>query len=144
MKPGKYEATVTGIAFTESKSGTQGIAITFESDMGENIVCTRWVTPNTRARVVKDLETLGFPEHLIEDQNEIENMDKRVVGNRALIVVDEEEYKGQVRSIVKWINDIKPVNRAQNTMKLFESLTGKTAAPTRTTTVESFSDDVPF
>jgi hypothetical protein len=97
-------ATVLRAGMTESQKGTLGISLTFELDSG-TIDHVLWVTPNTHDRVLKDLNTLGLSQARIDDPDTFEDIDTALRGARCSVVIEDEEYKGEVRARVKWIND---------------------------------------
>lgn len=105
LTAGTYHVQVKSANMTESQKGTMGITFHFECESGD-IDCTRWVTPGTSEYVIKDLDTLGFGRELIDKVENLDRIDEITRGNECQIVVEDEEYKGNVTAKVKWINPI--------------------------------------
>lgn len=130
LQAGKHQVTAKSAYVTESKNGTMGIVIKFENDDGE-IECTRWLTEKTRERVLDDLETLGFERYLLNDPQNLLKLSEIIAGAECGIVVEDEEYQGNVTPKVKWINPSGPLKATgpDTIERLYGLLTGKEVAP---------------
>lgn len=128
LPPGKHHVQVVGASLTESSKGTMGIRFDFENDQG-TIDHTLWVTERTVDRVRENLATLGYSNELFNDPANMDRMQDITLGNECEIVVEDEEYNGDVKAKVKWINAIGSSKAATPGMldRLHAMLTGKPA-----------------
>ena len=126
---GKYEVEITDAYMTESKNGTPGLVFRFENLQGHQEVI-RYVTPATTDYVIKDLETMGFPRAKLSDMANLEKLKEFVKGNSVRIVVEDEEYEGNVRPKVRWINPPGAMKKETPQLKqnIFALLNGKAPA----------------
>lgn len=104
----RAKAIASGIGVSNIKT-TSYVRVTFVilagAQEGQEIDWIAYVTDKTQERVAEDLRTLGYtgndPEEL-HDRNEQDV--SQLLPNVVSIVVEEEEWKGQVRTRVRWIN----------------------------------------
>lgn len=108
ISAGTYRAKAIASGIGVSNTTTPYVRVTFAllgSHEGQEIDWIAYVTDKTQYRVAKDLRTLGYkgndPEEL-HDRNEQDV--SQLLPNVVSIVVEEEEWKGQVRTRVRWIN----------------------------------------
>lgn len=126
---GKYEVEVVDAYMTESKNGTPGLVFRFENLEGHQ-ESIRWITPATTDYVIKDLETMGFPRAKLSDMANLDKLKDFVKGNSVKIVVEDEEYEGNVTPKVKWINPPGAMKKDSPDLKanIFALLNGKAPA----------------
>ena len=131
LPEGKYEVEVVDAYMTESKNGTPGLVFRFENLQGHQEVI-RYVTPATTDFVIKDLETMGFPRAKLSDMANLDKLKEFVKGNSVRIVVEDEEYEGNVTPKVKWINPPGAMKKETPQLKqnIFAVLNGKAPALT--------------
>lgn len=110
ISAGTYRAKAisSGIGVSNTKSTPYvrvTLAILAGAQEGQEIDWIAYVTDKTQERVAEDLRTLGYtgndPEEL-HDRNEQDV--SQLLPNVVSIVVEEEEWKGEVRTRVRWIN----------------------------------------
>lgn len=114
ITPGFYKAraVASDIGVSDNK-GTPFVSVTFEITEGEfegkMIDWKGWNTEKTAERLVDDLRTLGYAGSDPEDLASLgaEEVAEKLPSPVSLKIQDE-EYKGNVRSIVRFIN---PVHR---------------------------------
>lgn len=156
LPEGKYEVEVVDAYMTESQSGTPGLVFRFENLEGHQ-ECTRWITPATTEYVIKDLETMGFPRAKLSDMENLDKLKEFVKGNSVRIVVEDEEYQGDYKPKVKWINKTGAMKKESPELRanIFSILNGKApalaSAPRNRPAPQSeippntpFDEDVPF
>lgn len=89
---------------TIQRTGNRYVSITFQDpDSGQTIDGAIWLTKRAVSQSRKSLEALGFD----VDQCELQVLDDQpefLKGARAEIIVHEEEWQGQKRAKVRWIN----------------------------------------
>lgn len=159
---GTYRAKAigSGIGVSNTKS-TPYVRVTLAllgSHEGEEIDWIAYVTDKTQERVAEDLRTLGYKGN---DPEELDNRSEQDVSqllpNVVSIVVEEEEWKGEVRTRVRWIN---PEKKATSDTSLFSGMKaafaqldqknggGKKPAggaiPRPAPPAEASDDDIPF
>ena len=150
----KYEATVKDAYLTTSKTkGTAGIFFAFETEAGP-IEHTAWLTPATAERLK---ETLGkcfgtTPEQLV-DEKYLTSIGTLWRGEKVQITTEGDEYNGEERVIVKWMNPagFRPARIAGDEVKRFAGLFGggPVSSPEYTTRASSLDDgitdsDIPY
>lgn len=110
LPPGTYRACAVSSAIGVSNTKlTPYVRVTLRvlegPHEGHEIDWTAYVTDKTQERVVKDLRTLGYQG---TNPEELHNRDEESAGQflpaTVSIVVEHEEWQGQVRERVKWIN----------------------------------------
>jgi len=104
----RAKAIASNIGVSNTKS-TPFIRVTLRvldnQEHGQEIDWIAYVTDKTEERVAVDMRTLGFQGNDLEvlhDRNEEEVA--QLLPNVVSIVVEEEEWKGEVRTRVRWIN----------------------------------------
>lgn len=107
---GDYKArAVRSYCATSNTKGTPYLNLTFrllEGDLaGTEVDAQLYVTPKTEAGFVKDLRTLGYRGH---NPDELDQLDEVAIvdflPNDVSIKVQHEEFNGQPRVRVRWIN----------------------------------------
>ena len=110
MNPGKYIGVVVETKLTWSTRGTLGVGILFEVETSpekkEPIWATVWVTDGSSNVARKSLSAVGFDvDH--EDLSILTDDKFRLMGHKAEIEIESEEYNGKPSLKVKWINPIR-------------------------------------
>ena len=119
---GKYVATVTEAALSESSKGTPCVQITFESG-GQMATSWLYLSENAFERSLKTLrEVFNF-------DDDFDTLPDQVVGKECQIVVEEEaDDKGNLKPRVKWINPLRaPPRPLSNAEALIAKLSAKAA-----------------
>lgn len=99
IEPGTYTARATEIDFGEASNGTPQIAVLFEAvDTGETITWYGYLTEKAAKYAVQALRTMGW------QGDDLSALDIGDIQEEVSIVVDTEEYDGQTRTKVKWVN----------------------------------------
>lgn len=99
IAPGKYKAKPIKWGTGESGTGTPYIAVQFELPSGETITWWGYVTERSIDRVIESLRYCGWWGH------ELAKMGEEGMGTKEpIIVVEHEEYNGEVRDRVRWVN----------------------------------------
>lgn len=110
---GTFEATVIAHKLATSKNkGTPSVNLKFELnrnvDSGEecppntHLYADQWLTDDCFDRTMHTLtKTLSWDGDDLSDLN-----GTCLVGNKAWVVVEEEEYEGVTRSKIKWVNEV--------------------------------------
>jgi hypothetical protein len=115
MPIGRFAAEVTGCVLGTTDTGKDQVAITFKYTGPEGrehfITAYRYFTERALEYTVKDLDVLGWNAdkrkwnlgelHEKSDDNPDGGF---ILGNPANITVEEDEYEGKVREVVRWIN----------------------------------------
>lgn len=102
----RARAIASGVGVSNTKS-TPFVRIAFAllDREGQEIDWIAYVTDKTQERVAEDLRTLGYQGH---DPEELHNRGPedvaKLLPNVVSIVVEEEEWKGEMRTRVRWIN----------------------------------------
>ncbi len=97
---GKYVATPIKAELATTSKGTDYVGVTFTVEgQGEKIVWSGWLTDKTTDRTLEALRTMGW---------EGEEITELATVNRTVnITVSHEEYNGEVRPRVQWINPVR-------------------------------------
>ena len=99
MDPGKYLATATEVQYGTAKTGTEQIAVTFQTaDTGDTITWVGSLTERAIAQVIKSLRACGWAGVDVGDVT-AEDLKEQVE-----LDCQEEEYEGDTRLKVKWVN----------------------------------------
>lgn len=102
---GKYNAKVTAISFGRASTGNEQIAIQFEildgEFAGENIAYLGTFTENSIEYTTNALRAVGW---LGDDLSELPGLAADGKLSEAQIVVRHEEYEGQMRARIKFVN----------------------------------------
>lgn len=103
----KYEATVKDAYMTESKTkGTAGLFFSFDTEDGP-IDHTFYITPSTAERLKENLfQCFGISPAELNDVSFLEKISNRVRGDKVQITTKEDEYNGDVRVVVQWMNPV--------------------------------------
>lgn len=106
IQAGRHRAVCIGTDHSfSSNKGTPCISLGFRlspGDEDENRVITAflYITPNTEERVIKNLLTCGW------QGEDMGNINDAELTTEVELVIEHEEYSGEVRAVVKWINAI--------------------------------------
>jgi len=150
----KYEATVKDAYLTASKNkGTAGIFFAFETEAGP-IEHTAWLTPATAERLKETLgKCFGTTPEQLQDEAYLTSLGTHLRGHKLQITTDSDEYNGDERVIVKWMNPagLRPLRVAGDEVKRFAGLFGggPVSSPEYTSRASSLEDgitdsDIPF
>jgi hypothetical protein len=114
---GEYLATVTSADFGESDKGSPYLTLNFATEDGAHIRAFMYLTEKALPYSVKSLkEAFGF-------DGDFERAVEQTTGRQARITVELEEYEGEERAKVKFINNVnggfhaKPVANLQSFLK---------------------------
>lgn len=152
---GKFLATVkrpgNGWLGMEAKSGSEfvrvPVVIADEGDQkGKEIVWKGYLTEKATERTLKTLDDIfgtGWTMQQLEDQS-VQNW----VGTEVRVTVQGEEYNGETRFKIKWLNPIKAPAVAMEADRI-KALDAKLAeirggAPTPAAKPSTETDDIPF
>lgn len=108
---------------------TPGIEILFKNEEG-TAKYTGWVTPGTQDRIIENLKTLGLTQGDIDDEETLLNLDSKLDGAEASIVVKAEMYKGESELKVQWINPVTVAGDADAVSRIYGLFTGRGPATT--------------
>jgi hypothetical protein len=97
MIEGTYLAKVRNAELSMSSTGKEQVAVTFEVEGQGTITWYGYFTEDAVKWTLDALENCGFTG---DDITALE----QCKGHEAEIVVEDDEYKGKVRSKVKWVN----------------------------------------
>lgn len=102
---GKYKGQVEDWYFAKSSKGTPYIAVRFRLlNTGDFVWWYGYFSPATIERTVESLRYCGWT------GCEIDRMAEDGMGSKQpILVIEHEEYEGQVRARVRWINSGDPV-----------------------------------
>lgn len=101
----KYDAVIKDAYLTESmEKGTPGLFISYDTDAG-NIDHTWFITPNTVDRLKENLlQCFGITAAELNDNAFLAKIGARIKGDRVKITTKEDEYNGNKRVVVQWMN----------------------------------------
>lgn len=122
---GPHQVNVASAMITKSSRGTPWIKIFFHNEDSGTIEHTLWVTPNTRDRVLEQLEMLGCSRAQLDDENTLGDLDEILTGAKCEIVCEEQEYNGKWSMKVKWINPAELPVGDDLISEMYGLLTGK-------------------
>ena len=148
LQPGTYNVRVANAGFLRSQNkGTPGIAIRFENDTHDYIEHTMWVTPGTTEFVLRDLDKLGMTEERMNSYEDFAAIGAALKGAECEVVVEDEEYQGNWRPKVKFINAAGDPGDAVS--RIYGLLTGRgvPGAPSKPQPAAAMAiadDDLPF
>lgn len=130
LTPGTYTVTVQRAFLTESSKGTLGIAFNFTCPDG-TIDHVIWVTPASSERALETLDALGFGQEQLSEVENLDRIEEFTKGNECSIMVEDEEYNGNVTAKVKWINKVgaRKISNPLGKAALFALLKGQTPPP---------------
>lgn len=99
INPGMHQAHAVAIGFGTAKTGTEQIAVTFETDSGSRISWYGYFTDKAAEYAIKTLRTCGWQgddpaEITVDDINDPVELD----------VQEEEDRNGNVKCKVAWVN----------------------------------------
>ena len=165
-----YSAVVTANALQTTRNGTDSVAIQFQAtnnlSVGEEcdkkFIANLWITPNAIENTIKTLrEAFDYKQNTFLPLNDPATL----LGKECEITVQYEEYNGELRPKVQWINKagsfnslrIKPVNDsiAKSIAARFDAYftqggtrqsTGNSYAPANKNSPQTYApaDDLPF
>lgn len=96
---GRFTARAFEWEWAVSSNGTDYILVKFALDSGEHVYWRGFFSEKTRDRTAESLRHCGW------DGVDLERLEG--LGTKdAELVLEEEEYKGEVRTQVKWVNAI--------------------------------------
>lgn len=151
-----YSGHIRSAAAVFSGSGTPGIQINLECQDGK-ISHTFWLTEKTVKRVEKTLTEIGCRSEDLYNENGLDNIDEILADREVSFTTVSEEYKGDTRIKVQWVNkprgDSNGKTAASAAASLFsgKKLEAPVAAPAQRPAPSSApmlpeltDDDVPF
>ena len=149
---GRVLVRVKGHQLGESAKGTPYVAVLFEDGRGDVVTWYGYLTAGALPRTVDALGVLGWDAQEHGGDVRVLNGTGLLVGARAQIVVEEDEYGGKVRSEVKWVNPVPAVLGAARAGELADELRDQLMqirpkeVVVREEAVEGagFDDDLPF
>ena len=103
---GKYEATPEDWQFAVAESGTEYVLVRFRIDStGDHAYWRGFFTDKTWQRTIESLQHCGW------DGVELSTLDDMAamngMGTKSVeLVLEEEEYKGELRTKVAWVNPL--------------------------------------
>lgn len=103
---GTWDATVVASVLGKTGTGKEQIAITFQDEAGNRSTWYGYFTDAAIERTLETLQILGW----VAAQNDwrldtLHNTDL-IVGAKAAIVVEDEEYDGKIRAKIRWVNEL--------------------------------------
>lgn len=105
MENGKYHAIATKAELGTTSTGKEQIAVTFDfvdaAHAGRQMTWFGYFTEKTEARTFETLRTCGFKGTDLTDLSSLSGETPTVE-----LVVEAEEYNGEWRPKVKWVNNI--------------------------------------
>jgi hypothetical protein len=145
---GEYLATVTSADFGESEKGSPYLTLAFATEDGAHIRAFLYLTEKAFPYTLKALkEAFGFDGAFEKDGKD--NVAPQVVGRQARITVELEEYEGEERAKVKFINNVnggfqaKPVANLQSFLKGLSDKARKIPGPAPSKPAPSASKPAP-
>lgn len=104
LQPGTYVARAVEGKLGYAKTGTERVAVRFEivepaEAAGQSIIWDGWLTDNAFERTVESLRHAGMTG---DDLVALEGLGSKNVE----LVIAEEEYQGEFRAKVKWVNKL--------------------------------------
>ena len=144
---GQFEAEVVDHGIVKAGTGTSQLAVKFETAEG---TITGWF-PMTEKAIKYTIEkavNMGFTGSSLAELND----GTCLVGNRCVITVAEEEYKGEMKLRVRFVNpvgwkgfEIERDDAAAANVRQFDALLHKMAPAKATAGAEELpGDDIPF
>lgn len=105
IKPGIWDVVVDSTFLGKSrKKGTGYIGVRFKDDVGDTITAYLYTSDAALGRTIETLEMLGWSVEANNGDVNSLNETPLLVGAKAEIVVEDEEYEGKFHAKVKWIN----------------------------------------
>jgi len=153
---GMYQGTVRGGSWiTSRQKGTPGFQVSLETDDGDVIDFTIWITEKSRESAVSNFEALGVtPEQLSSRAYLTQQLPVAVAGRPVSFEVKEETYKNQTSLKVKWLGGVRGASQDEVASSVADFFGGRKASPGRdferqaAQAAESFpvpdEDDIPF
>lgn len=102
--PGVHKVVVVSHQLGKSGTGTPHVAVLFEDPAGDRITWYGYLSDKALERTIASLEILGWDSAEHDGRIESLNGTGILADNEAEIVVELEEYNGDVRPKVKWVN----------------------------------------
>lgn len=127
LPDGTHRVRCTGAYITESRAkGTPGIVFNFRNERG---IARKesWITAKTAEYVCKDLETLGVPASALDSPETLDRLNELVMDAEVDVVVEGEEYQGDMRFKVRWINEVRSEVGGDVVSRVYGLLTGREA-----------------
>ena len=102
---GRHEVQVVGHVLGRSGTGTPHVAVLFEDINGDRITWYGYLTDKALERTVASLQILGW--NPAEHGGDIASLNGTgiLAGAEAEVVVEAEEYNGDIQMKVKWVNE---------------------------------------
>jgi hypothetical protein len=100
----RYPARTSGARLTTSDNGTDGIFVHFDCGDNGGIDHTIWLSPARLEYAEKELNALGVSSEQLRSDRFWEEVENWVNDKECQIVIGEEEYNGNKRLRVKFIN----------------------------------------
>ena len=119
---GDHQVTVKTAEFGESEKGTPFVQILFENQSGQSITGWLYLSEAALAGSVKTLR------NAFAFDGNFETLPGQLVGKPCSVTTEFEEYNGQERLKVKWINGLrKPAKPLSGGNAFLKNLTAKAA-----------------
>jgi len=100
VRPGVYTARAVEWDFGVTSNGNEQVAVVFQNTEGERITWYGYFSDKAALRTLESLRHAGW------DGRQETFADLAGLGSRDVeLVVEEEEYNGQVRARVRWVNE---------------------------------------
>ena len=145
---GSYKVRIVGATLTENTKGRPGLQLRFSGEEGQ-ISETFWITENTLQRIRQNIITCGVPEESLQTTQQWEDFWAEPAAyfppnHEVMIVAEMEEYNGESKIRVKWINYCaRPAK--EGTSKTLASMFANADAPRPKASVSFINDqDLPF
>lgn len=103
---GRHSVVVTQHQLGKSSTGTPHIAVEFEGIVGEYLTWYGYLTDAAIEQTLRSLTRLGWDAEKHDGRLESLHRTDLLVGEDAEIVVEFENYNGQSRPKVRWINEV--------------------------------------
>lgn len=105
---GRHRVQVVSHVLRRSSGGTPSVAVLFEStqEVGMRITWDGYLTDAALERTLASLRILGWDSDAHDGRIETLHGTDLLKGNEAEIVVELEDYQGQSRPKVKWVNEV--------------------------------------
>lgn len=118
---GTHEARVIATAIGRTGTGKEQIAVTFEDEAGNQSTWYGYFTEASLERTMKTLtEALGWDAAADDHRIDALHNSDTLVGHRAQLVVEDEEYQNKVTAKIKWVNSLgggAPLKEQMNDME---------------------------
>jgi len=135
-----FLGTITDHGFSESKDGASQVFLTIQNDDNPQHIITKFLSMSEKAIewTVKQLRRAGFTGYDFTDLAD----GQLLVGNQVRYEVEHEEWDGEIRAKVGWINDpdrvgIQRSDSAASNAKRFNAVLKQHPPEKKATTVQT-------